>query len=71
MLLKILAVVTLLAILASLGSAAVFLLRRKPGQNQNMARALTWRVGLSIALFALLMASFYFGIITPHGLTPS
>jgi hypothetical protein len=35
-----------------------------------VATALTWRIGLSLALFVLLMAGFYFGIIEPHGLAP-
>jgi hypothetical protein len=33
-----------------------------------MIRALAIRVGLSVALFLLLMILWYFGIITPHGL---
>lgn len=70
MLLKTVVLLMLLAILASLGSAALYLLRRRPGQERHMARALTWRVGLSITLFLLLLAGFYFGIITPHGLAP-
>jgi hypothetical protein len=67
---KIIVVLMLLAILASLGSAAVFLLRRGHGRHTHMARALTWRVGLSLALFVLLMAGFYLGILTPRGATP-
>jgi hypothetical protein len=34
-----------------------------------MARALTIRVGLSVALFILLMLAWYNGLITPHGIT--
>jgi len=54
----------LLAIIASLGSAAVFMLR-SGGDSRRMARALTWRVGLSVALFVLLMAGYYFGLLQP------
>ena len=54
----------LLAIIASLGSAAVFMLRSR-GDSRRMARALTWRVGLSVALFVLLMAGYYFGLLQP------
>jgi hypothetical protein len=32
-----------------------------------MARALSVRIGLSIALFVLLMIAWYFGGISPHG----
>lgn len=70
MLIKTIVVLMMLAIVASLGSAAVFLLRHGRGRHENMARALTWRIGLSITLFLLLMAGYYFGIISPYGLSP-
>ena len=70
MFVKAIVILMLIAILASLGSAAVFLFRRREGSNSNMVRALTWRIGLSITLFFLLLLGFYFGIITPHGLRP-
>ena len=35
-----------------------------------MARALTVRIVLSIALFVLLMLAWYAGLITPHGVIP-
>jgi hypothetical protein len=54
----------LLAIVASLASAAVFMLRGS-GDSQRMARALSWRVGLSVALFVLLMLGYYFGLFEP------
>jgi hypothetical protein len=52
------------AIVASLASAAVFMLRGR-GDSQRMARALSWRVGLSVALFGLLMLGYYFGLFQP------
>jgi hypothetical protein len=30
-------------------------------------RALTWRIGLSVALFLLLLLGWYLGLIQPHG----
>ena len=57
----------LVAIIASLGSAAVFMLR-SGGDSKRMARALTLRVGLSVALFLLLMAGYYFGFFRPGNL---
>ena len=36
--------------------------------SRKMARALTFRVGLSVILFILLMLAWYNGLITPHGL---
>jgi hypothetical protein len=58
-----------LAILASLGSALKHLVRGG-GDSRRLVRALTWRIGLSIALFALLMLAWYTGLIEPHGLDP-
>ena len=56
----------LLAILVSLGTALYHLTTGK-GDSSRMLRALTWRVGLSIALFALLLAASKLGWIAPHG----
>ncbi len=69
--LKIVVILMLLAILASLGSALVFLLRgREKPDSRRVVNALTWRIGLSITLFLLLMAGYYFGIISPTGVAP-
>ena len=59
----------LVLIFASLFSALAFLIRDR-GRGQRVAAALTWRIGLSLTLFLLLMAGYYFGIIEPHGLAP-
>ncbi|OGI50652.1 MAG: hypothetical protein A3A87_03115 [Candidatus Muproteobacteria bacterium RIFCSPLOWO2_01_FULL_60_18] len=67
MLIKIIVIVMLLLIFASLFSALVFLFKDK-GRGKRTARALTWRIGLSMTLFLLLMAGFYFGLIPPQGL---
>ena len=56
----------LLAIVLSLGSALVHLVRGK-GDSKKMARALTIRVGLSILLFVLLLVAWWLGWIQPHG----
>jgi hypothetical protein len=55
----------LLAIVLSLGSALVHLVRGK-GDSKKMARALTIRVGLSILLFVLLLVAWSLGWIQPH-----
>jgi len=60
---KIIVVLFILFILASLGSALYFLVKDK-GTSTRTAKALTWRIALSITLFALLMLGFHFGIIT-------
>ena len=61
----------LAAILVSLGSG-LFHLSRGGGEedSRKLARALTIRIALSLALFALLMLAWYFGLISPHGLAP-
>jgi Na+-driven multidrug efflux pump len=54
----------LLAIVGSLASAAVFMLRGR-GDSRRMAKALALRVGLSVALFLILMVGYFFGLIQP------
>lgn len=63
---KILVLVVLFAIVLSLGSA-LFHLAKGTGDSKKMVRALSVRVGLSLALFILLMAAWYAGIIQPTG----
>ncbi len=62
---RLLIVAGLLAIVLSLGSALVHLVRGK-GDSKKMARALTVRVGLSILLFVLLLVAWWLGWIQPH-----
>ena len=66
-LIRLLIIGVLLAIVASLGSA-LFHLTRKTGDSRRLVRALTIRIGLSVALFILLMLAWHFGLIAPHGL---
>jgi branched-subunit amino acid transport protein len=61
----------LLAVLAALASAGVFMLRkRRDGQTSNklMARALAVRVALSVALFLFILLSWYMGWVRPTGI---
>lgn len=60
---KILVIVLVVAIVASMGSALFFLITGK-GDSTRMIKALALRVGLSITLFLFLMAGHYFGFIT-------
>jgi hypothetical protein len=64
---RLLIIAVLIAIVASLGSALVQLARGK-GDSQKMLRALTWRIGLSVGLFLLLLVAWQMGFIRPHGL---
>ena len=64
---RIVVVIVLGGIVLSLGSA-LFHLSHKQGDSAKLVRALTVRIGLSLALFALLMLAWYFGLIEPHGI---
>jgi hypothetical protein len=57
----------LVLIVGSLGSALWFLIRDK-GNSTRTVKALTVRISLSIGLFLLLMAGYYFGLIPKTGL---
>ncbi len=63
---RLLVIAVLIAIIGSLG-AALFQLARGKGDSQKMLRALTWRVGLSVGLFILLLVAARLGILQPHG----
>ena len=66
MIIKYIIISLLIAILASLGSALYFLINDKTG-GKRTAKALTWRIGLSLTLFIILMVAFSFHLIHPHG----
>jgi hypothetical protein len=67
MLTKLFILAVLALILISLFSALA-LLFRKEGDKNRMVQALTIRVALSVGLFLMLLAGFYFGIIPQRGL---
>jgi len=69
MLAKVIVVAILLGIITSLVTAVIFLIRDR-GASTRMVKALTLRIGVSIALFILLFVMYWFGFITPHGITP-
>lgn len=72
---KVFIVLALLAIIAALASAGLFMLRPRkaqagdaePGRDKRMARALALRVGLSVALFLLILLAYALGWIQPSG----
>jgi hypothetical protein len=59
---RVVVIIFLIAIIASLGSALYYMVKERNGDGR-MARALALRVGLSVTLFLLLMAGYYFGLI--------
>ena len=64
---RILILVLLFAVLVSLFSGLYFVYKDKGGSNRAVT-ALTIRIGLSVLVFVILMASFYFGWIPERGL---
>lgn len=69
MLIKLIIIVLFLGILFSLGKGLFHLVSDK-SQSSKTVKALSWRIGLSIALFAFLMIMIGLGVIKPHGITP-
>ena len=68
---RVVVLIALAAIVVSLGSALYHLARGTQQDSAKLARALTVRIVLSIALFALIMLAWYAGLITPHSVLPS
>ena len=62
---KYVVLVALVLILGSLAKALFHLSGNSPGDDRKMVRALAWRIGLSVALFALLIVGYYQGWIEP------
>jgi hypothetical protein len=67
MLAKAFVIILLLGILGSLASA-LFYLVKDTHDSRRTVKALTWRVGLSIACFLLLLVGAATGLIQPHGI---
>ena len=59
---KFLVVVLLFLVLISLFSALFFMYRDR-GNSRRMVTALTLRIALSVAIFLILIGSYYFGLI--------
>jgi hypothetical protein len=68
--LELLVIAILIGIVFSLGSGLFYLVRGK-GDSARMVKALTVRIGLSVALFLLLMLMWATGAIQPHGFMPA
>ena len=67
MLVKIVVLILFALIVGSLASA-LFSLLKSGGNSNRTVKALTYRIGLSVLAFIILMVSAKFGWIQPHGL---
>lgn len=67
---RVVVLLALVAIVVSLGSALYHLSRGTQQDSAKLARALTVRIVLSLALFALIMIAWFAGVIAPHGVVP-
>jgi len=68
---KYLVLLAFIGIIGSLGSALYFMMRDGHGgkpKTSNMARALAFRVGLSILLFVCILVAWKLGYIQPTGI---
>ena len=69
MVFKILIISLLVLVIASLASALVAMARGDT--SGKMVKSLSWRIGLSVSIFILLLIGQAMGFITPHGLLGS
>ena len=67
MIIKILIILVMFAILFSLFRSLYFLTTEK-ADSKRTVQNLTWRIGLSVLFFLLLLAGVYFDVLEPHGL---
>jgi hypothetical protein len=66
---KIVIIVMLVAIVASLGTA-LFGLVHDRGQSNRTVKWLTIRVALSVGLVIMMLIAYAFGVIQPHSVLP-
>jgi hypothetical protein len=57
----------LFVVIFSLGQALFFLIKDE-SKSDRMMKSLTWRIGLSVFIFVLLLIGQAMGLIQPHGL---
>jgi len=63
---KIIIILLLIAMIASLGYAMLTMMREK-GRGTGTVKALTYRVGIWVVLFILIVVGLYTGTIKPGG----
>ncbi len=69
---KIIIILAFVGIVGALAAAGLFMLKGdSKSKSSHMARALAWRVGLSVLLFVFLLLSYQLGWIHPTGIPVS
>ncbi len=68
MLVKLLIAAFVILILYNLGASLFYMLSDR-GRSNRTVNALTWRIGLSVALILLVILGIATGVIQPHGVT--
>jgi branched-subunit amino acid transport protein AzlD len=71
MIVKIIILVVMLAIVFSLFRSLFFLATETDEKSKKTVNNLSWRIGLSILLFLLIIAAGYLGLIQPHDIVPA
>jgi succinate dehydrogenase/fumarate reductase cytochrome b subunit len=64
---KFIVIAALIAIVYNLGAGLVYMMIDRGGTSRTV-KALTWRIGLSVALIMFVMFGVWMGWIKPHGL---
>ena len=64
---KLLVIAFLIVILWNLGAGLYYMMVDK-GTSNRTVRSLSWRIGISVVLFLLVMVGIYTGFFKPHGI---
>jgi succinate dehydrogenase/fumarate reductase cytochrome b subunit len=64
---KLLIIAFIIVILWNLGAGLYYMMVDK-GKTDRTVKSLTWRIGLSLLLIALVIAGIFSGVIKPHGI---
>lgn len=65
---KIIVAIAMLAVVINLFMALFYLVKGGEGHSRKTLRSLTWRLGISIAIFLGLYLASLFGWVAPHSL---
>ena len=64
---KLLVIAVFIAVMYNLGAALYYMMSDR-GTTNRTVKSLTWRIGLSVALIALVGIGLYTGVIESHGI---